>query len=674
MVTSSAVTQQLAPQVAVSSSPYLNAFAIKDPSTMAWPVRVLKVTLKRNETQTHEDLGKLRSIIWDLRKQYASDCKGYGFVVDAAKSSVAIPQKWMLKLPIDTPEFKVELEKELLADPSTAMGSRIVCGIIKDAIKRHFKNQTSSELGPLWQDYSGFAQVPKPSNEFLMCRKFSLQLKELAHEQIVLQCNVSTLTIDNLTIADYYQRGTVLELAEMIELKRHGRSNRDNRPVSIRGIQQLPTGVTVAVEIEDVDLLVRDSKLSVAEQIALAPSKQIRCSVFPLPAAPVPCGEVRLLLDSQITGEDHADTILEPRERFEFAIKVRNFIHGIDVFGKTLMFEDAAFQIASSDLIEVLPPRIRVCGGPNEELTIPSPQKFDRSHLEQRVRRRAECIRKNGFLFRRPISPVLAVPEAFGQACGTRLKLDLETIWREQNIEADFVLCLYRRVEEIHEFVQEGGYNAVFAVLPKDFDESANNESTYERLKKRIEVPSQCIQHNHILPPRFNKTAKDELYHREPKVARRVYPKYQLCLANLLVKHNWFPFAPCDPFNYNVQIGIDVGGVHNSDVMSCLGYGFRNPRRGIFFLPDEIPVPFAKKEPIPTTALYRGLLAQFEKAHSELTALKFAVDFSTAIFYRDGQLLGDGDEWNELSAFQQLHQELRTRGWVPDGSTWTAIA
>jgi hypothetical protein len=148
---------------------------------------------------------------------------------------------------------------------------------------------------------------------------------------------------------------------------------------------------------------------------------------------------------------------------------------------------------------------------------------------------------------------------------------------------------------------------------------------------------------------------------------------YAGCLSALLVKHHCFPFAPADPFYYNVQVGLDVGGVHNSHVMACLGYGFSSPRQGLFFLPDEIPVDVQKKEPIPTNSLYLGLLAMFERVHGELTSIGISPDFRTVIFYRDGLLMGEGDEWNESDALVRLHDELLRRGWIGEHSVWTAV-
>jgi hypothetical protein len=660
----------------VSQTPLrLNGFELSNCSELRWPVQILDVILKDGEPQTHEDLGKLRNIIWSLRMDHKSACRGYGFVVDAGKCQVAIPSGWKLPLPIENSQFSVRLHRELVADVSTHVGRRIVCAIVREAIKKHFKDGQTGTLGPLWQDFNGFAQVPSQSSTgYIMCRRFAVQLKEIAEGRLLLQCNVGTLTVDNLTIEQHYLAGTVLELYEMIETKRAGRTNRDNRPFAIRALHQFPSGGVQAVEIADCDDLVRDSRLPALDQAALAPVKELQCTHFPKPPVRVPASELRLILDSQITAEEHGETIIEPTERMDWIFKIRNFIDGMDAFGCKLSISARPFAPSSDTVMEILPPMIAVRGRDAHEIVIPVPRQFGEHALLDRARSRADHIRQNGFLVRRPINPVLAFPKRLGEKRAVRMKRDLETIWNSQGVGATFGLCVYDRVEDIHRFVESNNNDSMLAVLPEGSDGSiGGGEDTYDRIKRRIEVPSQCLQHNHTLPSRLADLSAEELRRKEPKKSRRVTQTYELCLANLLVKHNCFPFAPREPFQYNVQVGLDVGGVHNSDVMACLGYGFRNPQEGIILLPEEIPVAVAKKEPIPTDSLYAGLLAIFDKLHSELTKLGVRPDLSTTIFYRDGQLLGDGEAWNERDALLRVHRELMTRGWITEASTWTAV-
>jgi hypothetical protein len=159
----------------------------------------------------------------------------------------------------------------------------------------------------------------------------------------------------------------------------------------------------------------------------------------------------------------------------------------------------------------------------------------------------------------------------------------------------------------------------------------------------------------------------------DERLARRIKQRYELCLWNLLAKLHWIPFAPLDPFNYNVHIGLDVGGRHNTRAMACLGHGFASPKDGLFFRPDEIAIDVQKAEPIPTECLTRGLLQLIEQVHSELTAASVTPDFESLLLFRDGRLLGNGDEWNEIDAIRTVFNQLRERGWVTDKAIWTAV-
>jgi len=53
--------------------------------------------------------------------------------------------------------------------------------IVKEGIKDHFKKHASEKLGPLWQDYADFCEMPMEQSEhgFCFCRKFVFHAKQL---------------------------------------------------------------------------------------------------------------------------------------------------------------------------------------------------------------------------------------------------------------------------------------------------------------------------------------------------------------------------------------------------------------------------------------------------------------------------------------------------------------
>jgi hypothetical protein len=95
-----------------------------------------------------------------------------------------------------------------------------------------------------------------------------------------------------------------------------------------------------------------------------------------------------------------------------------------------------------------------------------------------------------GFLQKRPINPLLACPQNFGERRAGRTARDLNYIWENQRIDYRFSHFLYRDVEDIRKEIEREGYDALMAVLPEGSRAPQSSNDTYELIKKRIEVPS----------------------------------------------------------------------------------------------------------------------------------------------------------------------------------------
>ena len=319
------------------SGTFLNGYEVLNLSELRWPVRVLSIEMK-GQPAGDDDRGRLKDIVWKLRGANKSQCPGLGFVIDIDKVRVAIPAAWQIPLPIETSEYRAALSSIMDADYESALGRIIVAGILREAIKNTFKNQLLPELGPLWQDYDSFTQAPPTAGagDFLFCRRFTTQVKQLRDQRMALQMVVGSTALDGKTFEQHYRDGTVPDLMTMINIKRAGRMNRDNRPISVRVVQQYPDGVTVkALDLDDIETVERDSKLRPEQQRANA-GRTIRCHQFGRPPIDVPVGELRLILDSQILGEDHRETIIVPEERLVWMQRVRKLLDGVNMFGKTL--------------------------------------------------------------------------------------------------------------------------------------------------------------------------------------------------------------------------------------------------------------------------------------------------------------------------------------------------
>jgi hypothetical protein len=130
--------------------------------------------------------------------------------------------------------------------------SDIISGIIRDGIKLYLKAAAPSEIGPLWQYYGRFCQVPlfDQGNDYTFCRRFDFAPKPLAGRRWVLKFPITTTAIDSRSFANYYESGDVWRLAQAIEDKRGTRVNRDDNPVStqvLRYFNQPPHGMIIEV-------------------------------------------------------------------------------------------------------------------------------------------------------------------------------------------------------------------------------------------------------------------------------------------------------------------------------------------------------------------------------------------------------------------------------------------
>lgn len=656
---------------------FLNCFAVANPEVLSWPVRIYKVRRQDGAEQSHEQRGEAKQTIWSLRNQHKDRCRGFGFVVDVDEETIVVPSEWNLPSGVKVSGFLVTLDGNITTDAGVASHRPIITGILREAVKSRFKNEASDVLGFLWQDYDRFCQMPDGDRdeEFHFCRRFGVSARALRGNRWVLQMLVTTATLDGRSIADYYRRGEVSTLARMIEAKQANRVTRRNRPVDVRVFRNEGSEhrISAAVfELDDPSLIVGHGSLGRHEQKAMADGI-VRCRPFSKAAIDVPMSQLRLVLDSQITKTDHSETILDPEERYRFSQCLRDFLDGLDAYGKQVRLERTPVDSAAFPVIPVRFPSLRVRDKDRGERIIIAPQANSEESLLKRGRDRMEQVKKHGFLQQRPINPLLAWPETFGWERAKRMRSDLNYILQSVGIDYQFEAFTYRDVEHLRTHTEGKGFDALLAVLPEGWAEPHGDDSTHERIKQRIEVPSQCIHYDHTLPETWARRPHREFAAEQPKLARRIRQRYELCIWNLLVKHHWVPFAPADAFAYNVHVGLDVGGQHNNRAMACLGYGFANPHEGLSFRPEEIPIDVAKAEPIPTACLQRGLLQLFELVHAELKESGYTPDFDRALFFRDGMLLGDGNGWNELDALKGVHAELRKKGWVSERSLWTVV-
>lgn len=652
----------------------LNAFAVSNANDLRWDVAFYSVLPTASGGGTSR--GAIKNVAWEARKTFKSSCPGFGFVVEVDAQTVAVPATWRIP---DGSQVQGHTMKLVLTDEVSARAtkhSRLFGRILKEAIKEHFKKQASLKLGPLWQDFNDFCQMPNGLSEhgYHFCRRFQFDAKPLRNGLWVVRFTVGTAALDGRTVADYYETGEVHHLADTILTKLENKPARSPRPVAVRvWHDQRQNGGTSArvYELHEPDRIVQNGRLSIEEQKRLVN--------LPLPVLNfgnienLSADASRLVLDSQTTLDDHDETILEPSERGGWAVKLRDVTDGCEVFGRKLCLSAEPVDGKQFRSFSVLPPPVAVRGETGTRI-LEAPSTHSGDALLDRVRRRVDYIRRFGFYDSRPINPLLACPDFIRDEGAAFIKGILNRLLDDRGINYRFDRhVLYRHVEDIRREVDRNKHDALLAVLREGRNSPPNNNDTHEQIKKKLSIPSQCLHHDTAIPRRWQRHTFDEIMRANRRDAIGIRNRLDLCLGNLLVKSHWFPFVPAAPFHYNVHVGLDVGGRRNSQVMACLGYGFQNPKQGLFFKPAEIPMDSVQAEPVHPEPLYAGLLHLFEETHTDVGGLSEVPSFDRVLFIRDGQLLGAGDDWNEIDALHRLHKEALRRGWIKEQAVWTAV-
>lgn len=159
--------------VEVLPDTFLSCYEIVNRDALRWGVRLYKVR-RVGGGQSHAERGEAKQAIWSLRKKYKDLCGGYGFVVDVDEETIAVPSNWNLPSGVREGEYQVALDSEFTTEPTNRQHRAVIAGILREGIKKHFKDNRSDVLGDWWQDFDRFCEMPDYQNasEFHFCRKF----------------------------------------------------------------------------------------------------------------------------------------------------------------------------------------------------------------------------------------------------------------------------------------------------------------------------------------------------------------------------------------------------------------------------------------------------------------------------------------------------------------------
>lgn len=641
----------------VGQAVVLNAYRLEQAESLRWEVAVYHVEVPAGEEVSDRTRGRVKDVIYQLSRQPGSRAPGPGFIVPLDPQHVIVPANWQLPNHDDLQGCRVRRLSDRVVRADDPRDTQAVRELLKAGAREALKAARTPVLGELFQDMNTFVERPSARTrheDLHYCRRYEVRPARLRGGHWVLQLVVSTLSIDAHPLRHYYGRGEVQELADLVRAKRRNRHTRTFGPTAIRVLDLPEGGRARPTKLCAPERILEHAQYAPADQQALQDGT-LECDVFPRGATPIPLDRLFLILDTQITGQEHRETILDVETRVETYRALRGVLHGADAFGVTLRLEATLTEVEA----QVLAPPALLLRGQGAPFRLEAPTEVTAHTLRDRVRRRNQHVKQHGYLNNRPINPLLAIPAGYGGARGERLREHLEDVAREQGVELRIAGPFpYRRVEDMTRELQGKAHNAVIAVLPEGSSAPQHDGDTHEQIKRQLSVTSQCIHHDNT--PRGPGDS--------PKRERAARFNSQAVLLNLLVKHGWVPFVPDEPSHFNVHFGIDVGGVLNNKAMACIGYGFASERP--MFRAEEIPLTSLQAEPIQDGPLYLGLLSLTERIYHLLSTHGRQPDFGSVLFFRDGDSNGQGDAWQEMDAFRRLHAELRRRGWISEEATW----
>lgn len=630
----------------------LNAYEIlNDP--LRWQVNVYRVEgLDPALKDTPPDL---KALMYTYAQRQRAREQGPFWTIDG--HHLAAPLGCVLRAG-DLQGYRITPLPPRTVDAHELGASPLVREILKSATRAALK---TGAFGSLIQEGTRFIERPSSRTRrgnVHHCRRYEVRPMFVrlssGEQRWVLQLLVDTVTLDSRSIGEYYNAGDVDAIADMIDAKRRNRWTPSGRPAAIRALYMPDGSPGQFGPLADPERLLHDADLTVAEQKERAGDNH-PCQLFrrgEQVEVEVPATSLYLVLDTQLTGQSHDDTIMDVQDRLAYYRELRAALHDAPAYGVNLTLRPTLAQVTGQT---IKPPPLRLAGR-----TLPAPTDTTFKTLQDRYRARKAHVRAQGYLHRMDINPLVAVPVGYGKERGVAFVRDLQAISQRQGLEVRFAgPLLYDTAEQIK--AQLGHHDALIAVLPEGRRAAQHADDMHEQIKRTLSVTSQCIQHDNTR----------DAAQRDPRHTRSAGHNYEAIVENLLVKHGWVPFLPAEAAHYNVRFGIDVGGVKNDRVMVCLGYGF-----GVatpIFHAEEVKVHRAQAEPIQDGPLYAGMLALLSQVRAVIDAKRIKPDFERVLFLRDGDSNGEADLWQERDAFTRLHMEFRNKGWVSDQASWVLV-
>jgi hypothetical protein len=400
-----------------ANSTVLNAFTITNATSLHWNAVSYHITCIGEPKADLHQRREMQNAMWQLRARHKDACPGRPFVIANDASRVFVPSTWTIPDQENFADFKIQREGQHVLRATDLSQKLVIRELLRESIKGYFKVAYAEALGPLWKDFNAFCELPtlkEPVDGVVYCRRFELIPDTLKNGEWVIKIVVNTVSVDARNFADYYYQGEVALLKGMVALKRVNRTTRKNEPTDVRVLvfdQASGQEPAKALELDQPEVIFTHAELEPADQREHA-TGTIGCKPYMQPLVHVPQNQVHLILDTQITGALHRETILASELRADWYYRLRDCLDGMDAYGISVELSRSLTAMPEQDTDVIQLPSLRIKTGPKEKGLLKAPSKYDEASLERRVRERRRLVRENGYLIERPINPLLACPAA----------------------------------------------------------------------------------------------------------------------------------------------------------------------------------------------------------------------------------------------------------------------
>jgi len=143
-----------------ASSTVLNAFTITNATTLHWNAvsyHMTRVGEPKGDLPQRRDM---QNVMWQLRTCYKDACPGRPFVIANDASRVFVPSTWTIPDQENFAGFTIQREGRHVLQATDLSQKLVTRELLRESIKGYFKFAYAEELGPLWQDFNAFCELP----------------------------------------------------------------------------------------------------------------------------------------------------------------------------------------------------------------------------------------------------------------------------------------------------------------------------------------------------------------------------------------------------------------------------------------------------------------------------------------------------------------------------------